>query len=64
MSMDDNIIWLALCNAEVKKHGFSIDSSIVEVFINKKLFYMLNSLKYEQVYDILVYTLSLSRLSL
>lgn len=49
-SLDDNIVWLSLCSAQVKAQSLSIDTSLVEIFVYKKLFFMLNSLKYEQVF--------------
>ena len=62
-SLDDNIIWLSLCSAQVKAQRLPINTSVVEIFVNKKLFFMLNSLKYEQVFEILAFTVGLHRLA-
>jgi hypothetical protein len=45
------------------RQGFQITESVVEVFVNRKLFFMLNSLRYEEVFTILEFTLGLSRLN-
>ena len=63
ITLNDRVIWLAMCNAQAKKHNLPINAAIVEVFTNNKLYFMLNSLSYEQVYEILAYSLSLSRLT-
>ena len=49
-SLDHRIIWLSLSSARIKIHGFMIDESIVEVFVNQQLYYMINSLEYQEVY--------------
>lgn len=46
-TLDHEIIWLALLSAKCKSQGCQVDESIVEVFINEKLMFMLNSLSYE-----------------
>lgn len=62
ISMDHRIIWLVLCSAKVKAYQFPINEAIAEIFVNKELYFMLNSLKYLEVYEILIYTVELSRL--
>lgn len=49
-TLDQEVIWLSLLSARCKSFGCLIEESVVEVFINEKLLFMLNSLAYEQVY--------------
>ena len=62
--MDHRIIWFTLCSAKIKTYRFPINEAIAEIFVNKELYFMLNSLKYLEVYEILIYTLGLSRLKI
>ena len=50
VSLEDNITWLALCSAQIKQQNIPIDQGLAEVFVNKKLLSMLNSLAYEEVF--------------
>ena len=63
-SYDHRIIWLSLINAKAKSYGCAIDESIVEVFANERLLFMINSLSYSEVYELLIYVTELSRLKM
>jgi hypothetical protein len=62
-SLDEEIVWLALCSAQVRAQGFAIDESLLEVFMNEKVLCMLNSLKYTEVVEMLEFSVGLSRLN-
>lgn len=52
-SQGEEALWLSLCSALVKAQGLPIDESLLEVFINEKVYYLLNTLKYLEVMEML-----------
>jgi hypothetical protein len=49
ISLDHRIVWLALCSAKARSQVPSNDELLLN-FANKKLFYLINSLQYHEVY--------------
>lgn len=61
--MGHNVIWLSLCSAKIMTgFGLPLNEWALEVFINEKLFHMINSLQYLEVYEILALTVRMERL--
>lgn len=64
VSLEHNIVWLALCSAKMRQLDLPAKEELLETFVNKKLLYLVNSLVYAEVYELLVFVLSLPHIKL